>query len=297
VDPSDSEVVNLVARTTAGRQLVRERMVEYGIPFASLVSPDVDTYGAEIPEDITVYQNATVGPEVTIADGTVVFMGAVVGHECTVGPGCVLAANSVLNARVELGREVYVGTNATVLPEIRVGAGATIGAGSVVVQDVPPGATVMGVPAQILFDGSSSAGGKREVKPVGDEASIETDSRTLGGKKEVENAIARIWEDVLGIDAVGLDDGFFDVGGKSLDAVRIAGRLQQSIAPWVALVDIFRFPTVRSLARHLLDATSNEPAEEPLAHEGEATVIQNWASARRQHSQKARRSGRNSESP
>ncbi|MBI3667466.1 MAG: hypothetical protein HY236_14775 [Acidobacteria bacterium] len=146
-----AEVINLVARTTAKRWAAHCKMEEYGLSFAALISPSVDTAGVEFGKDIIVYQNATVGPEVSLGDGSVIFMGAAVGHESQLGRCCVLAPNAVVNARVRLGDGVYVGTNATILPEVKVGPWATIAAGSVATRDVPPGATVMGVPGKIVM--------------------------------------------------------------------------------------------------------------------------------------------------
>jgi hypothetical protein len=53
---------------------------------------------------------------------------------------------------------VYLGTNASILPDVKVGPWATIGANSAVIQNVPTGATVMGVPAQVLIPGSAMGG-------------------------------------------------------------------------------------------------------------------------------------------
>lgn len=172
-DPESSEVCNLVARTTSRRQAARRKIESYGVPFASLVHPSVDLLGVELGNDITVYQNATLGAQSLIGEGSVIFIGAIVGHGSTVGPGCIVAPNAVLNARVELGEKVYVGTNSTVLPEVKVGAWATIGAGSVAVQNVPAGATIMGVPAEILMTGEQKlaaacvARRSREVRSTG----------------------------------------------------------------------------------------------------------------------------------
>lgn len=149
-DPGADEVVNLVARTTAGRQAARERIAAFGMPFAGLIHPGVDIEGAELAADAIVYRNATIGPHARVGESTVVFMGGVVGHGSTVGHGCVIAPNAVVNARVTIGDRVYVGTNASILPDLWIGADATLGAGSAVMCDVPFGTTVMGVPAKAL---------------------------------------------------------------------------------------------------------------------------------------------------
>ncbi len=52
---------------------------------------------------------------------------------------------------MNLGDGTYVGTNAAILPELTVGAWATVGACSAVITNVPAGATVMGVPSQVVM--------------------------------------------------------------------------------------------------------------------------------------------------
>ncbi|HYG63901.1 MAG TPA: amino acid adenylation domain-containing protein, partial [Thermoanaerobaculia bacterium] len=68
---------------------------------------------------------------------------------------------------------------------------------------------------------------------------------------ELERAIARVWQELLRVDRVGLGDNFFDLGGHSLLLVQAQGRLSEALGREVAVVDLFRFPTVQSLARHL----------------------------------------------
>jgi serine acetyltransferase len=110
----------------------------------------------EIGQAVTIYQNTTFCAAAQIDEASVVLTGAIVGHGCRIGRCCVIAPGAVLNARVELGDGVYVGTNASVLPDLKVGSWATIGANSAVVQDIAAGATVMGVPAQVLIPGRSA---------------------------------------------------------------------------------------------------------------------------------------------
>jgi natural product biosynthesis luciferase-like monooxygenase protein len=74
---------------------------------------------------------------------------------------------------------------------------------------------------------------------------------------ELETRIAELWQETLGVESLGVEDNFFDLGGHSLLAVRIHRRLKDMAARGevtskpVSLTDLFRFPTVRSLARFL----------------------------------------------
>lgn len=68
---------------------------------------------------------------------------------------------------------------------------------------------------------------------------------------EVEQRIMQIWREVLKIDQLGVTDNFFDVGGQSLSLVRVHEQLRRSLAPQLPVVDLFQYPTVRSLAEHL----------------------------------------------
>jgi amino acid adenylation domain-containing protein len=66
-----------------------------------------------------------------------------------------------------------------------------------------------------------------------------------------EQAVARIWGDVLNLSRVGATHNFFDLGGSSLSLVRVQVALRHQLAAAVSVVDLFRFPDVRSLAAHL----------------------------------------------
>jgi amino acid adenylation domain-containing protein len=87
-----------------------------------------------------------------------------------------------------------------------------------------------------------------------------------------ERIVAEVWRDVLRRAQVGIDDNFFDAGGHSLLLVRVHTALEQRYVRAIALVDLFRFPTVRTLAASLVaavpvSATADEPraVQEPIA--------------------------------
>ena len=166
-DPASNEVSNLVARTTRVRQSARRKIQAYGLPFASLIDPGVDITWVEFGRDITVYRNASFCANATVDEGSVILGGAMVGHGCRLGRCCIVAPGAVINARVELSDGVYVGTNASILPDLKIGPWATIGANSAVVQDVPAGATVMGVPAQVLIPGDGKLSNDFSDAPAG----------------------------------------------------------------------------------------------------------------------------------
>jgi natural product biosynthesis luciferase-like monooxygenase protein len=78
------------------------------------------------------------------------------------------------------------------------------------------------------------------------------------GKKPVvvaqdstEDSILQIWRNALGTEDVGVEDNFFDSGGHSILAVRVHREIQQQLGVSLQVTDLFRFTTVRALAKHL----------------------------------------------
>jgi amino acid adenylation domain-containing protein len=69
-----------------------------------------------------------------------------------------------------------------------------------------------------------------------------------------EREVARAFQDVLGVGAVGRDADFFDLGGHSLLAVQLVNRIAEITGRVLALTDLFAAPTVARLAR----AVANE---------------------------------------
>ena len=68
---------------------------------------------------------------------------------------------------------------------------------------------------------------------------------------EVELILATVWQEVLRIEKVGVDDNFFDLGGNSLLLIRVHSKIRPLIDGELRVVDMFRFPTIRSLAGSL----------------------------------------------
>ncbi|HEX2642183.1 MAG TPA: amino acid adenylation domain-containing protein, partial [Thermoanaerobaculia bacterium] len=67
----------------------------------------------------------------------------------------------------------------------------------------------------------------------------------------VERQLAAIWEELLGMDRVGLRDGFFALGGHSLLATRLASRIRRDFGVEVPLRSLFELPDLEALAREV----------------------------------------------
>lgn len=75
---------------------------------------------------------------------------------------------------------------------------------------------------------------------------------------EVESVLASVWQTVLGREQVGIDDNFFDIGGHSLLVVRVHRELDGKLPKPLQLTDLYRFPTIRALVKHIESSDSGE---------------------------------------
>ncbi len=107
-----------------------------------------------------------------------------------------------------------------------------------------------------------------------------------GPASALERQIAAVWQRVLGALKVGLDDNFFDLGGHSLLAVKAHRTLllevPQAGSGALVITDLFRYPSVRALARRL----------EGGAHDGTSVQASTDRAALRRGALAARRGAR-----
>lgn len=75
-------------------------------------------------------------------------------------------------------------------------------------------------------------------------------------QSEVEKSIARVWEQVLKLEKVGIHDNFFDLGGHSLLVIQVNNKLREILHRDLSVVEIFQNPTIKSLAEHLSQKAS-----------------------------------------
>ena len=76
---------------------------------------------------------------------------------------------------------------------------------------------------------------------------------------EIEKTIAVVWQKMFGLERVSVEENLFDMGGHSLLLLQMHGRLRAALKEEFPIVTLFVHPTIRSLARHLGQATSSAP--------------------------------------
>jgi len=93
-------------------------------------------------------------------------------------------------------------------------------------------------------------------------------------RNETEQRIARIWQDALGIDVIGINDSFGRLGGHSLLAVRIVAELRKAFRIDLPVRALFDAPTIAELASYIkkriiadIEALSDEEARRLVSSE------------------------------
>ena len=82
---------------------------------------------------------------------------------------------------------------------------------------------------------------------------------------EVEKELAAMWQEVMGIERVGVHDDFFDLGGHSLIATQLVARIRDAFQFSLPLVTLFETPTVAEIARLITAHLLSMEAEDDLA--------------------------------
>ncbi|MGU9503872.1 lichenysin non-ribosomal peptide synthetase LicA [Bacillus paralicheniformis] len=97
---------------------------------------------------------------------------------------------------------------------------------------------------------------------------------------ETEQLLADIWQEVLGIDRIGITDNFFALGGDSIKGIQMASRLQQH--GWkLEMKDLFQHSTIGELSAYVQAADDQPIDQNPVEGEVTLTPIQRWFFERR----------------
>jgi FkbM family methyltransferase len=83
------------------------------------------------------------------------------------------------------------------------------------------------------------------------EPDIRPDKGFAAPTSDTERRIARVWQEVLGLEKVGINDNFFQLGGHSLKATTVISNINRLLGIRVPLVEMFKTPTIRGMAQYI----------------------------------------------
>ncbi|MCL6753071.1 amino acid adenylation domain-containing protein [Nostoc sp. CCCryo 231-06] len=108
-----------------------------------------------------------------------------------------------------------------------------------------------------------TANGKvdRRALPVPENLRPELTKTFQPPQSEIEQKIAKIWQELLGVEKIGVDDNFFDLGGHSLIATQLVSQIRKDFQVVISLRHIFEAPTVAELALVIEDILIEELEE------------------------------------
>ena len=87
-------------------------------------------------------------------------------------------------------------------------------------------------------------------------------------QNNLEKLIAKIWQEVLSLEKVGIDDNFFDLGGNSLLITKVFGQLRKELPEEgrsLSVVDLFKHPTIGELTAYLNRSTNPDEFKQQSA--------------------------------
>jgi amino acid adenylation domain-containing protein len=91
----------------------------------------------------------------------------------------------------------------------------------------------------------------RRALPVPESAVITPGETYVAPRTPIEEVLAGIWTEVLGVNGFGIDDNFFELGGHSLLAIQVISRLREAFQIELPLSYLFESPTIAGCAKKI----------------------------------------------
>ncbi|MCB5190862.1 acetyltransferase [Methylobacillus arboreus] len=153
--PNDDEVFVCAIGLPRGREQYAKPLLDKGAQFIHIRTP-YNTHGyvsVRVHTGTGCFWAARVqiSPDVWIGDFANIHSGTIISHDVRIGDYAQIGAMVFIGGGAQIGNHAIVYPHATITPGIKIGDGATVGAGAVVIKDVPPGVTVFGNPAKVIF--------------------------------------------------------------------------------------------------------------------------------------------------
>jgi microcystin synthetase protein McyB len=91
----------------------------------------------------------------------------------------------------------------------------------------------------------------RKALPVPESLGMMSEVEYVAPRTEIERTITDIWQIVLHVEKIGVNDNFFDLGGHSLRMAQVHSKLREKLQRELSMLELFKYPTIHSLSQHL----------------------------------------------
>lgn len=88
----------------------------------------------------------------------------------------------------------------------------------------------------------------RKALPMPESNRILSDNDYSAPDGTTEEKLIALWQEILQLERIGVNDNFFDLGGHSLLLMQVSSRIEKELAKKVSVMELFQYPTVRTLA-------------------------------------------------
>ncbi len=98
--------------------------------------------------------------------------------------------------------------------------------------------------------------------PEPDWRSNRIDEEIIKPQNDIQRIIASTWENILSLDAISINDNFFNLGGTSILMIQVRRMLSVSLREEVDITLLFRYPTINTLAEYLTKKNDTSPIDQ-----------------------------------
>jgi amino acid adenylation domain-containing protein len=127
----------------------------------------------------------------------------------------------------------------------------------------------------------------RKALPKPQEIQREVATSLVAPQTELEQTIAKIWQEVLHIENVGIQETFFELGGHSLLVVQMQEKLVKALNQKIPVTVLFQYPTIQGLAQYLSQSLNRQPTmATPKVRSARAAKKQAAIAQRKKHHEK-----------
>ncbi|MCR3759893.1 amino acid adenylation domain-containing protein [Clostridium felsineum] len=86
---------------------------------------------------------------------------------------------------------------------------------------------------------------------------------------QIEKSLLEIWIGILNVKKLGINDGFFELGGNSLKAIKIASKIYSTFNIYISLAKIYKLNSIKEIAKYILKVLDEENSDTKLIEERE----------------------------